>query len=346
MAICNQGYILSDATGSLLVFYGNTFDATQFKLGDEMEIIGDLAAYNFGPQLSCKDKAFDLCEKVSEGTGSVTYPTPKVMDAAACDEVVAAINGKDKNKISDAIKIEYVQVVGTPKKNSSGYTNIYLDDYTANDFSAYQLPASFDLASMLDKKVTIRAYLQSVSGSSSPRHLNLLFVSLEEGAAETPLDYLDASFAENADGFTWDDITLPEGSTYVWKYDSYHYLKASAYVSGTRYASESIAVSPEIDLSSATKAYLNFSHVGKNFASLDAAKEVVSVEVKADGEWSKLTIPAWFTNSDWTWVDCKDIDLSAYAGKKIHVGFRYISTSSNCGTWEVKAVKVCNYTSE
>ena len=86
--------------------------------------------------------------------------------------------------------------------------------------------------------------------------------------------------------------------------------------------------------------------MGKNFASLDAAKEVVSVEVKADGEWSKLTIPAWFTNSDWTWVDCKDIDLSAYAGKKIHVGFRYISTSSNCGTWEVKAVKVCNYTSE
>ena len=347
MAICNQGYILSDATGSILAYYGTSFDASKYAIGDQVEIIGDTGAYNFGPQLTCANKpnGFDL-EEITKGTGSVTYPTPKVMDAAACDEVVAAINGKDKNKISDAIKIEYVQVVGTPKKNSSGYTNIYLDDYTANDFSAYQLPASFDLASMLDKKVTIRAYLQSVSGSSSPRHLNLLFVSLEEGAAEAPKDYLDASFAENADGFTWDDITLPEGSTYVWKYDNYHYLKASAYVSGTRYASESIAVSPEIDLSSATKAYLNFSHAGKNFASLDAAKEVVSVEVKADGEWSKLTIPAWFTNTDWTWADCKDIDLSAYAGKKIHVGFRYISTSSNCGTWEVKAVKVCNYTSE
>ena len=194
MAICNQGYILSDATGSILAYYGTSFDASKYAIGDQVEIIGDTGAYNFGPQLTCANKpnGFDL-EEVTKGTGSVTYPTPKVMDAAACDEVVAAINGKDKNKISDAIKIEYVQVVGTPKK-SGNFTNIYLDDYTANDFSAYQLPASFDLASMLDKKVTIRAYLQSVSGSSSPRHLNLLFVSLEEGEADVPtIEYTDLS---------------------------------------------------------------------------------------------------------------------------------------------------------
>ena len=89
-----------------------------------------------------------------------------------------------------------------------------------------------------------------------------------------------------------------------------------------------------------------FTHVGKNFASADAAKGVVSVEVKADGSWNKLTIPAWFTNNDWTWVDCKDIDLSAYAGKKVQIGFRYISTTANCGTWEVKNVKVCNFKAE
>ncbi len=344
MAICARGYVLSDATGSLLAYYGSAFDATKYAIGDEVEIISDITAYNYGPQLSCdgKPNGFDL-EVLTKGSGSANYPTPKVMDSAACDEVLAAINGKDGKKVSDAIKMEYVQITATPKK-SGNFTNIFLDDYTAADFSAYQLPSSFDLASMLDKKVTIRGYTQSVSGG---KHINIVFVSLEEGAAEAPEDYLVASFAEGQEGFTFEDVSLPEGSSYVWKYDTNnHYLKASSYFSGAKHASESIAVSPAIDLSGASKVYLNFQHVGKNFSSADAVKDVISVEVKADGAWNKLTIPAWFTNSDWNWVDCKDIDLSAYAGKSINIGFRYISTTDNCGTWEVKQVKVCNYASE
>ena len=343
MAICNRGYVISDATGSLLVYYGNAFDATQFKLGDEMEIISDISAYNYGPQLSCDGKAFDLCEKVSEGTGSVAYPTPKVMDSAACDAILAAINGKDSKKVSDAIKMEFVQIVATPKKSGS-YTNIFLDDYTAADFSAYQLPASFDLASMLDKKVTIRGYTQSVSGG---KHINIVFTSLEEGAAEEPEDYLVASFAESAEGFTWEDVSLPEGSTYVWKYDATnHYLKASSYFSGTKHASESIAVSPEIDLSDATHAYLSFQHVGKNFASAESLPDMISAEVKVGDTWHKLAAPKMFTNADWTWVGSGDLDMSEYIGQTVRIGFRYVSTADNCGTWEVKEVKVCNYASE
>ena len=343
MAICARGYVISDATGSLLVYYGSTFDATQFKLGDEMEIIGDISAYNYGPQLSCDGKPFDLCEKVSEGTGTVAYPTPKVMDTAACDAVLAAINGKDSKKVSDAIKMEFVQIVATPKKSGT-YTNIFLDDYTAADFSAYQLPASFNLASMLDKKVTIRGYTQSVSGG---KHINIVFTSLEEGAAEEPEDYLLASFAESVEGFTWEDVSLPEGSTYVWKYDATnHYLKASSYFSGAKHASESVAVSPEIDLTDATHAYLSFQHVGKNFASAESLPEMISAEVKVGETWHKLAAPKMFTNTDWTWVGSGDLDMSEYVGNKVRVGFRYVSTDANCGTWEVKEVKVCNYTSE
>ena len=343
MAICKQGYIISDATGSVLVYYGSTFDATQFTLGDEMEIIGDMGAYNYGPQLSCKDKAFDLCEKVSPGTGSVAYPTPKVMDSAACDAVLAAINGKNSSKIEDAITIEYVQIVGTPKK-SGNYTNIFLDNYTAADFSAYQLPASFDLASVLDKVVTIRGYMQSVSGG---KHINIVFTSLEEGAAEEPEDYLVASFAESVEGFTWEDVTLPEGSTYVWKYDTtYKCLKASAYIGGSRKVSDSYAVSPEIDLTDATKAYLSFQHTGKNFASAETLSDVLSVEVKVGDTWHKLSNPAWFPNTNYDFVASGDIDLSEYVGNNVKIGFHYTSTADNCGTYEVKDVKVCNYTSE
>ena len=191
MAICARGYVLADATGALLVYYGSNFAAANYKLGDEIEIISEISAYNYGPQLSCDGKpGFDLEEKVSEGSGSVTYPTPKIIDQDALAAIIAGINGKDGKKVSDAITMEYVQITGTPIK-SDNYTNIFLDDYTAADFSAYQLPSDFDLASMLDKKVTIRGYVQSVS---SNKHVNIVFTEMIEGEADVPtIEYTDLS---------------------------------------------------------------------------------------------------------------------------------------------------------
>ena len=201
MAICARGYVLTDATGSLLVYYGSKFDATKYKLGDEIEIISDISAYNYGPQLSCDGKdGFDLETKLSEGTGTVTYPTPQVIGPDELEDLVASITGKDGKKVSDAIKMEYVQISVTPKKSGS-YTNLFLDDYTAADFSAYQLPASFDLASMLDKKVTVRGYVQSISGG---KHVNIVFTEMVEGEADVPtIQYTDlsslATLAKDAD---------------------------------------------------------------------------------------------------------------------------------------------------
>ena len=191
MAICNRGYILADQTGAFLAYYGSKFDASKYKIGDEIELVDQFTHYNFGLQMSCDgDKgSFDLEEKVSEGTGSVTYPTPKVLDKDALAAYVASIKGKTSS-VETCIPVEYVQIVGTPKK-SGNYTNIYLDGYTDADISAYQLPSNFDLASMLDKKVTIRGYTQSISGG---KHLNIVFTELIEGDAGVPtIQYTDLS---------------------------------------------------------------------------------------------------------------------------------------------------------
>ena len=189
-AICGRGYILTDATGSVLAYYGSSFDASKYGIGDEIEIISDISAYNFGAQLDASSKPFDLEEKISAGSGSYTYPTPKLIDQDALAEIIASISGKNKEVVGDAIKIEYVQFTATPKKSGS-YTNFFLDDYTDADFSAYQLPASYDLTSYLDKKVTVRGYTQSISGG---KHLNIVFTELIEGEAEVPtIEYTDLS---------------------------------------------------------------------------------------------------------------------------------------------------------
>ena len=128
-AINKQGYILSDDSGSINVYYGKNIDLAKYKIGDEIEIIGDVVAYYFGPQFSCKGKdGFDLEEKLSEGAGSYSYPTPEVLDAAALDAfVTSSITDKTKDKLEDAITVKYVQVVGVPKLSGT-YTNIYVGE--------------------------------------------------------------------------------------------------------------------------------------------------------------------------------------------------------------------------
>lgn len=188
MAICARGYILADETGAFLAYYGKAFKADQYKIGDEIELIDEFTHYNFGLQMSCDGKeGFILENKLSEGTGTVTYPSPKVIDQEALAAYIASVKGKTSS-VETCIPVEYVQLTGTPKK-SGNYINIYLDGYTDADFSAYQLPASFDLAAMVDKKITVRGYTQSISGG---KHLSIVFTEMIEGEAEVPaIEYTD-----------------------------------------------------------------------------------------------------------------------------------------------------------
>ena len=50
-------------------------------------------------------------------------------------------------------------------------------------------------------------------------------------------------------------------------------------------------------------------------------------------------IPTYGTNNDWTFVTAA-VDLSAWAGKKVQIGFKYTSTTSAAATWEIMNVVV------
>lgn len=155
---------------------------------------------------------------------------------------------------------------------------------------------------------------------------------------------LDADFAKDECGFTIEDGTLPEGLTYVWKYDSsFGYMKASAYKDKVNYAVEgAYLVSPELDLTNCAEAKLAFRHAANYFASVDAAKTECTLHVRENGgAWGEaITIPGWPEKLGWTWTDSGEINLAAYLGKKIQLGFKYTSTADKAGTWEIDNVKV------
>lgn len=157
------------------------------------------------------------------------------------------------------------------------------------------------------------------------------------------------SFSADLGEFTANDVTLPEGLTYVWSWGGSNYgAKASAYVSGTKYATESWLISPAIDLTKATESELTFSQCANHFGGVEGFKAACSLKVREaeTGEWTDLAYEGDPTGTSWTWTDGVKADLSAFDGKKVQVAFVYTSTTDVAGTWEVKNFVVSGVLSE
>lgn len=158
----------------------------------------------------------------------------------------------------------------------------------------------------------------------------------------TPEVFLDATFAEGDEGFTMDNVKLPEGSTYVWKHDSYKgdsYMKASGYVNKASRESEGWIISPEVELKA--NSTLTFDQAWRNFKSVDNAKAEATVWVRVKGgSWTEVKPLNFPENTSYDFYPSGDIDLSAYTGKTIQLGFCYKSSTASAGTWEVKNVLI------
>ncbi len=164
---------------------------------------------------------------------------------------------------------------------------------------------------------------------------------LENGGGETPdedITLYSETFGTNQGAFTIENKVLPEGTTYIWKFDSRNGMKASAYVNKTNYASEGWLVSPKFDCTNATALTLSFSEAANFFTSAENVSTYTSVKVKEVGTdtWTDLTLSARASGTGWAFTDGITADLSAYVGKKMQIAFVYTSSAELAGTWEVK----------
>lgn len=151
---------------------------------------------------------------------------------------------------------------------------------------------------------------------------------------------LSESFANGIGDFTVEGDPVWNASSY----DPDTFMKASGFISGAKTDAESFLVSPVLDLTTVTKAYLSFRHTGKFFGTM-ANEATVWVREK-DGVWAQLTIPTYMTGNDYVFVNSGSIDLTSYVGKNVQIGFKYVSTTAAAGTWEVTDVVVSNALAE
>ena len=169
----------------------------------------------------------------------------------------------------------------------------------------------------------------------------------QTGSGQAPLSGEFYSVDFKKDGISgWEviDVVKPDDLEAVWTESTSYGMVAKAYANNTNYESQSWLVSPSIDLSQVQAAHLCFSHAGKYFSDIkkDVTLWLLQEEAKAaedvEAFTTQLSIPVY--PADFTFVESGDIDLSSYAGSSIRLAFKYKSSTSKAGTYEVQNLRI------
>ena len=169
----------------------------------------------------------------------------------------------------------------------------------------------------------------------------------QTGSGQAPLSGEFYSVDFKKDGISgWEviDVDKPDDLEAVWTESTSYGMVAKAYANNTNYESQSWLVSPSIDLSQVQAAHLCFSHAGKYFSDIkkDVTLWLLQEEAKAaedvEAFTTQLSIPVYPV--DFTFVESGDIDLSSYAGSSIRLAFKYKSSTSKAGTYEVQNLRI------
>lgn len=148
-AICARGFILTDNSGSILVYYSSGFDATAYKVGDQVDVVGEVSAYNKGFQITGTTATVTVT-----GNQAYSYPSAKVLDGKACD----ALLGITDNQL--AVLAQF-----TGKVTISGnYYNFTIDGAETAIGSLYQATDEQKALFESDKTYTVTGYFTSISG--------------------------------------------------------------------------------------------------------------------------------------------------------------------------------------
>lgn len=150
---------------------------------------------------------------------------------------------------------------------------------------------------------------------------------------------LDIDFTQGQGNWVLKDVVKPTDLTFVWQQTAQYGMKASAFANSTRYATDSWLVSPAFTLTKAGT--MTFSQAQRYSASGCTDLHVMYSASYTGGDivasqWTEVTPSAWPDGTNWNFIDC----TAAIPATAKYVAFRYTSTSSTAGTWEIKTVKI------
>ncbi len=140
-----------------------------------------------------------------------------------------------------------------------------------------------------------------------------------------------------ASGFTFEVV---KGKN-PWLFSDYGMTGNAFKIAGK--TADAYAVSPVFDLTNRIKPISITQTFAYNYITVAQVPEYFTIAVREEGatEWTVLTAaPAPEAMNKWTYVDDYAIDLGAYEGKKIQIGYHYVADGTVCGGWQIKNILV------
>jgi hypothetical protein len=361
----NNWSVFQSAEFNLENLYGETFAG---------QIINVAVRY----QSTEEDAGTIEIQSISIEEGGVTPPTPPTPgtgSGTADDPYNVAkgisLQGQEligwvRGYIVGAVKSGVTSVSSNDQINWSGsfdsQTNVVIaDDPACQEISQciiVNLPAGKPLRTQvnlqdhpenLGKQLAVNGKLRTYFGQAGLRDSGGTendFV-LEGGTPPTPptpgTTIFSETFGNGQGNFSIQDVNLPAALTYVWSHSSqYSCMKASAFVNGQAYVTESWLVSPPIDLFNYNSVTMSFEQA-VNYASPTGALSVmISSNYSGDvttATWTELDLSAWPAGNNWSFMS-STADLTPYSGQIVYIAFKYTSTTSASATWEVKNLTV------
>lgn len=168
-AINSRGFILTDASGSILCYQASGFNVDNVAIGSQVVLEGTVGSYNKGFQIAITDESYTV-----EGAGKYTYPAPKVYTGAMMDEAIT----RTTNELA-----EYVQFEGTASV-SGNYYNFTVDGASTAVGSGYQVPNFIREQIESGNRYTITGYYITISGG---KYFNVVITGVAPAASTANL---------------------------------------------------------------------------------------------------------------------------------------------------------------
>lgn len=159
--VCASGFIVADASGSIFVYMGSSFDSSAYAPGDQVSINGEIGSYNRGLQVVGSSADIEVT-----GKGEYAYPAPVSFTGSFLDSALDRV---------DAGLAIYGTMTGTVKVSGNNINIIVEGAETAQGGVYYATDAQKALLAD-GSTVTVTGYFIAIAGK---RYCNMVAVDIK-----------------------------------------------------------------------------------------------------------------------------------------------------------------------